>query len=132
MNKVILMGRLTRDPEVKYTRGETQLTVAHYTLAVARKFKRENDPDADFFNCVVFGKSGEFAEKYFKKGQMICISGRIQIRTYNDETGQKRWVTEIIVEDQDFAESKTSFEARQKSGSNIDLSDVLDETDLPF
>lgn len=132
MNKVILMGRLTRDPEIRYTQGDTPITVAKYTLAVARKFKRENDPDADFFNCVVFGKSGEFAEKYFKKGQMICVCGRIQIRTYNDESGQKRWVTEIIVEDQDFAESKTSFEARQKSGSNIDLPDVLDDTDLPF
>jgi len=118
MNKAILMGRLTRDPEVRYSQSETPVAVARYTLAVNRKIKKDGEPDADFINCVVFGKSGEFAEKYFKKGQMICISGRIQVRSYDDQTGQKHWITEVVVEEQAFAESKNSFETRLKSESN--------------
>ena len=122
MNKAILMGRLTRDPEVRYSQSDVPVAVARYALAVNRKFKRDGEPDADFINCVAFGKQGEFAEKYFKKGQMICISGRIQVRSYDDQTGQKHWVTEIIVEEQAFAESKNSFEARQKLEGNNNLS----------
>ena len=147
MNKVILMGRLTRDPEVRYSQGETPLAIARYTLAVNRKFKRDGEPDADFINCVAFGKQAEFAEKFMQKGQMICICGRIQVRSYDDQTGQKRWVTEILVEEQSFAESKSSFEARRKNNSDQDdyandpvsaqnsdnsVLDELDEEDLPF
>lgn len=154
MNKVILMGRLTRDPEVRYSQSETPIAIARYSLAVNRRFKREGEPDADFLNCVAFGKQGEFAEKFLKKGLMICISGRIQVRSYDDQTGQKRWVTEIIVEEQDFAESKSSFESRMKNenqtsnannsnssnyvsetNASSDVSQLLDDLnddDLPF
>lgn len=148
MNKVILMGRLTRDPEVRYSQSETPFAIARYTLAVNRKFKRDGEPDADFINCVAFGKQGEFAEKFMKKGQMICICGRIQVRSYDDQAGQKRWITEIVVEEQSFAESKNSFEARIKNNNSDDedddtessstqnsdnsVLDELDEEDLPF
>lgn len=113
MNKVILMGRLTRDPETRYTQSAEPLAVTKYAIAVNRRFKKEGEPDADFFNCTVFGKAAEFAEKYFKKGQMIAISGRIQNRSWDDpQTGQKRFMTDILVDDQYFAESKASFESR--------------------
>lgn len=110
MNKVILMGRLTRDPEVRYSQSAEPLAVARYTLAVNRRFKRQGEAEADFINCVSFGKSGEFAEKYFKKGQMVSIIGRLQVRSWDDQNGQKRWTTEVVVEEQYFAESKASFE----------------------
>ena len=148
MNKVILMGRLTRDPELRYSQSETPSAIARYTLAVNRKFKRDGEPDADFINCVAFGKQAEFAEKFIKKGQMICICGRIQVRSYDDQAGQKRWITEIVVEEQSFAESKNSFEARIKNNNSDDeddetdssstqnsdnsVLDELDEEDLPF
>lgn len=149
MNKVILMGRLTRDPEVRYSQGDNPIAVSRYSLAVNRRFKRDGDPDADFINCVAFGKQGEFAEKFLKKGLMICISGRIQVRSYDDQSGQKRWVTEVVVEEQDFAESKNSFESRMKTESanpstsnnnnpNDDSDDIsalmddIDDDDLPF
>lgn len=102
MNKVILMGRLTREPEVRYSDGAEPLTVARYTLAVNRRFKKE---EADFIPCVAFGKTGEFAEKYFKKGQLVAITGRLQVRSW-DKDGERRWSTDVIVEEQYFAESK--------------------------
>ena len=111
MNKVILMGRLTREPEVRYSNGAEPLAVARYTLAVNRRFKRKDEPEADFIPCVAFGKSGEFAEKYFKKGQMVSIVGRLQVRSWEDNEGKKRWTTEVIVEEQDFAESKKNSNA---------------------
>jgi len=112
MNKVILMGRLTKDPEVRYSQSAEPVAVARYTLAVNRKFKREGEPDADFINCVALGKGGSFAEKYLKKGMMIAVSGRLQVRQYDDKNGVRQWFTEVIIEDQDFAESKSSFENR--------------------
>lgn len=115
MNKVILMGRLARDPEVRYSSGEEHLAVARYSLAVNRRFKRQGEPDADFINCVAFGKSGEFAEKFLKKGQMISIVGRLQVRSWDDQDGKKRWSTDVVVEDQYFAESKSSFEAHRSA-----------------
>lgn len=113
MNKVILMGRLTRDPEVRYSQGSEPIAVARYSLAVNRRFKRDGEPDADFINCVAFGKTGEFAERYFKKGQMVSIVGRLQVRSWEDQTGQKRWSTDVVVEEQFFAESKSSFESHR-------------------
>lgn len=113
MNKVILMGRLTKDPEVRYSQGAEPLAVARYSLAVNRRFKRQGEPDADFINCVAFGKAGEFAEKYFKKGQMISIVGRLQVRSWDDQEGKKRWSTDVVVEEQFFAESKASFESHR-------------------
>ena len=105
MNKVILMGRLAREPEVRYSQGTEPLAIARYTLAVNRRFKRQGEPEADFINCVAFGKTGEFAEKYFKKGQLVAITGRLQVRSW-DKDGERRYATEVIIEEQHFAESK--------------------------
>lgn len=109
MNKVILMGRLTRDPEVRYSTGENQMAIARYTLVVDRKFNRNaEDQNADFIGCVAFGRSGEFAEKYFRKGIKIAITGRIQTGSYTNKEGQKVYTTEVVVEEQEFAESKNT------------------------
>ncbi len=109
MNKVILMGRLTRDPEVRYSQGGNPLAIARYTLAVDRRFNRNGDEaTADFINCVAFGKSGEFAERYFRKGIKIAVTGRIQTGSYTNKDGVKVYTTEVVVEDQEFAESKNS------------------------
>ena len=109
MNKVILMGRLTRDPEVRYSQGESPLAIARYTLAVDRRFNSNgDDATADFINCVAFGKSGEFAERYLRKGTKIAVTGRIQTGSYTNKDGVKVYTTEVVVEDQEFAESKNS------------------------
>ena len=108
MNKVILMGRLTRDPEVRYSAGENALAIARYTLAVDRKFRRDGETTADFISCVSFGRAAEFVEKYFRQGLKITISGRIQTGSYTNRDGQKVYTTEIVVEEQEFAESKSS------------------------
>lgn len=105
MNKVILMGWLTRAPEVRYSDGADPLAVARYTLAVNRRMKKNGEQDADFIPCVAFGKTGEFAEKYFKKGQLVAITGRLQVRSW-DKDGERRYATEVIIEEQHFAESK--------------------------
>ncbi len=116
MNKVILMGRLTRDPEVRYSQGEQATAVARYTLAVDRRFRRDNDQQtADFINCVAFGRSGEFAEKYFHKGIKIAITGRIQTGSYTNQEGQKVYTTDVVVEEQEFAESKAASEQSSAS-----------------
>ena len=110
LNKVILMGRLTRDPEVRYSQGEKATCVAKYTLAVNRRFHREGEQDADFINCVAFGKQGEFAEKYLKQGTKIVISGRIQTGSYTNRDGVKVYTTDVVIEEQEFAESKKAAE----------------------
>lgn len=139
MNKVILMGRLTREPEVRYSNGAEPLAVARYTLAVNRRFKRKDEPEADFIPCVAFGKSGEFAEKYFRKGQLVSIVGRLQVRSWEDNKGKKRWTTEVIVEEQDFAESKkNSNAAAPKEGGQAPadgfypIDESVEDEDLPF
>ena len=112
MNKVILMGRLTRDPDVRYSQGDTPTAVARYTLAVDRRFRRDSDQQtADFIGCVAFGKSGEFAEKYLRKGTKIVVTGRIQTGSYTNQEGQKVYTTDVVVEDQEFAESKAMSDA---------------------
>ena len=111
MNKVILMGRLTRDPEVRYSQSSEPVAVARYTLAVNRRFKRKDEPEADFIPCVALGKSGEFAEKHFRKGQLVGVIGRLQVRSWEDKEGKKHWTTEVIIEEQHFAESKNSSNA---------------------
>ena len=108
MNKVILMGRLTRDPEVRYSQGDNATAVARYTLAVDRRFRRDGEPTADFIPCVIFGRSAEFAEKYFHQGMRVSISGRIQTGSYTNKDGQKVYTTDVVVEEQDFAESKAA------------------------
>jgi len=109
MNKVILMGRLTRDPEVRYSQGETPLAIARYSLAVDRRGRNNQDGQtADFINCVAFGRQGEFAEKYLRKGTKIAITGRIQTGSYTNKDGVKVYTTDVVVEEQEFAESKSS------------------------
>ena len=108
MNKVIMMGRLTRDPEVRYSQGANATAVCRYSIAVDRRFKRDGEPDADFFNCTVFGKDAEFAEKYFKQGTKIVITGRVENDNYTNKDGQKVYGTRILVEEQEFAESKNA------------------------
>lgn len=111
MNKVILMGRLTRDPEVRYSQGENAMAIARYTLAVDRRFSRNNggdDNSADFIGCVAFGKSAEFAERYLHKGTKLVVTGRIQTGSYVNKDGVKVYTTDVVVEDQEFAESKNS------------------------
>ncbi len=110
LNKVILMGRLTRNPEVRYSQGEKATCVAKYTLAVNRRFHREGEQDADFINCVAFGRQGEFAEKYMKQGTKIVISGRIQTGSYTNRDGVKVYTTDVVIEEQEFAESKKAAE----------------------
>ena len=138
MNKVILMGRLTRDPEVRYTQGDNAMAIARYSLAVDRRFKRDGEPDADFINCVAFGKSGEFAEKYFRKGTKIAVVGRIQTGSYTNKDGQKVYTTDVVVEEQEFAESKNSSSSDNNQSAptnkNTDFMNIPDGIDeeLPF
>lgn len=110
MNKVILMGRLTRDPDVRYTQGDNPMAIARYTLAVDRRFTRNNQDGqtADFISCVAFGKSGEFVEKYCHKGTKLVVTGRIQTGSYTNKEGQKVYTTEVVAEDQEFAESRNA------------------------
>ncbi|RHV07120.1 single-stranded DNA-binding protein [Firmicutes bacterium OM07-11] len=140
MNKIILVGRLTRDPEVRYSSGEIQTAVARYMLAVERRFKRNNEPTADFIQCVVFGKSAEFAEKYFRQGMRISVSGRIQTGSYTNKDGVRVYTTEVIVEEQEFAESKSESASAHAHGSQegassddgfMNIPDNIDE-ELPF
>lgn len=106
MNKVILIGRLTSDPEIRYTQGSQPLCIGRYRLAVDRRFKREGEPEADFITIVSFGKAAEFAEKYLKKGTKIAVTGRIQTGSYKNKDGQTVWTTDVIAEEQEFVESK--------------------------
>lgn len=111
MNKWNGIGRLTRDVDVRYSQGENPTCVARYTLAVDRKYKKEGEQSADFINCVAFGKAGDFAEKYFKKGMKVGVVGRIQTGSYTNKDGQKVYTTDVIVEEQEFCESKGNNEA---------------------
>lgn len=137
MNKWIGMGRLTKDPEIRYSQGAEPMAVARYSLAVNRRFKKQGEPDADFINCVAFGKAGEFAEKYFHKGQLISIIGRLQVRSWDDK-GQKRWSTDVVVEEQYFADSKSKSETgNAATASNSDdgfypIDETIEDDDLPF
>lgn len=118
MNKVILIGRLTKDPEVRYSQGANVTAVARYTLAIDRKFKQEGQQTADFISCIAFGKSGEFAEKYLKKGMKIAVTGRIQTGSYTNNEGQKVYTTDVIVEEHEFVESKGMSEADKEARDN--------------
>ena len=115
MNKVILIGRLTRDPEVRYSAGENATAIARYTLAVDRKYKQEGQQNADFIQCIAFGKSAEFAEKYFRKGMKVAITGRIQTGSYTNKEGQKVYTTDVVIEEQEFAESKNASGADREA-----------------
>ena len=108
MNKVILMGRLTRDPEVRYSQGASQTAIARFSIAVDRRFKREGEPDADFFNCTAFGKQAEFVERYLRKGTKMVVIGSIQNDNYTNRDGQKVYSVQIVVDEMEFAESKNA------------------------
>ena len=142
MNKVILMGRLTRDPDVRYTQGENPMAVARYSLAVDRRFARNNQEGqqtADFIRCVAFAKNGEFAEKYLHIGTKIVVEGRIQTGSYTNKDGVKVYTTEVVVESQEFAESKNTqgesgnapHESQAADDGFMNIPDGLDE-ELPF
>ena len=131
MNKVILMGRLTRDPDVRYSQGERATAVARYTLAVNRRFKRDGEPDADFINCVAFGRAGEFAEKYFRQGIKIVISGRIQTGSYTNKDGIKVYTTDVIVGMQTANPSKPPQPSQAAGDGFMNIPDGLEE-ELPF
>ena len=113
MNKVILMGRLTRDPEVRYSQGANSLAIARYTLAVDRRFRREGEATADFIPCVAFGKQAEHAERYYRQGLRVVVCGRIQTGSYTNRDGQKVYTTDVVVEEQEFAESKGSADVNR-------------------
>ena len=137
MNKVIEIGRLVKDPEIRYSQGSNTTCVARYTLAVDRKFKQEGQPNADFINCIAFGKLGEFAEKYLHKGVKIAVTGRIQTGSYTNKDGQKVYTTDVVVEEQEFCESKSQSNSQpQPTPSNddswISIPDNLDDSSLPF
>ena len=137
MNKVILVGRLTRDPEIRYSQGEDSMAVGRYTIAINRRVKPDQEQTADFLRCIVFGRSAEFAEKYFRQGMRIAVSGRIQTGRYTNKDGVRVYTTEVVVEEQEFAESKAEAEGRPFHESTTDadgfmnVPDGLDE-ELPF
>lgn len=132
MNKVVLMGRLTRDPEVRYSAGENALAIARYTLAVDRRFRRDGEATADFINCVSFGRTAEFAEKYFRQGMRVSISGHIQTGSYMNKDGVKVYTTTVVVEEQEFAESRaenaTNRGVYHQSAPNQDVSTATNDT----
>ena len=139
MNKVVLMGRLTRDPEVRYSQGENALAIARYTLAVDRRFKRDGEQTADFISCVAFGKQGEFAEKYLKQGMKVAITGRIQTGSYTNRDGNKVYTTDVVVEEHEFCESKMSSSGQGRpapADANaegfMNIPDNISTNDLPF
>ena len=134
MNKVILLGRLTKDPDVRYTQSENMLAIARYTLAVDRRFKKEGQPSADFINCVAFGKSAEFAEKYMTKGRLFGVIGKIQTRNYENDKKEKVYVTEVVVDEQYFADSKKDDkkDINELLKEDDDKLKELDNIDLPF
>ena len=144
MNKVIIMGRLTRNPDIRYTSGENSTAVARYTMAVDRRFKRDGEHTADFINCVAFGRAAEFAEKYFHQGIKIAATGRIQTGSYTNKEGNKVYTTDVVIEEQEFAESKNASEnssggQQRKASSSATMDDdgfmnIPDgiEDELPF
>lgn len=135
MNKFIGLGRLTRNPDIRYTTGEQPMCVARYTIAIDRKVKKEGQPNADFISCVAFGKLGEFAENYLKQGTKIAVEGRIQTGSYTNKDGQKIYTTDIVVESQEFAESKKPSEGQEEpTETNDGYMDIPESAleDLPF
>ncbi|MFR3727698.1 single-stranded DNA-binding protein [Lacrimispora sp.] len=145
MNRAILMGRLVRDPEVRYSQGETPIAIARYTLAVDRRGRKSQDSEqtADFINCIAFGKGGEFTEKYFRQGMRVLVSGRIQTGSYTNKEGVKVYTTEIIVEEQEFADSKNASSGGSQPTSRpaptnsigdgfMNIPDGVEDEGLPF
>ena len=134
MNKWVGIGRLIKDPDVRYTQGEKSMAIARYTLAIDRRFKKDGEQDADFISCVAFSKSGEFAEKYFHKGMKVAVIGRIQTGSYTNKEGQKVYTTDIVVEEQEFCEKKGESAPAEQPASDegfMDLPGNIDD-EIPF
>ncbi len=137
MNKIILIGRLTRDPEIRYSQGTNATAVGRYTLAVDRRFKREGQPEADFISCTVFGKGAEFAEKYFRQGTKIAVTGSLQQDNYTNKNGEKVYSFQVIIDEQEFAESKSASGAGTSLSGTVDAGGFMNipdgiEAELPF
>lgn len=138
MNKIILMGNLTRDPEIRYTQGENVLAIARFSLAINRRFAKQGDTEVDYFNCTAFGKQAEFIEKYFRKGSRMLVSGRVQNDNYTNKNGEKVYSVQIIAEEIEFAERKgsgqTSGGAPEPGEASNDFMNIPDgvEEGLPF
>ena len=150
MNKVILMGRLTRDPDIRYSQGEKATAIARYTLAVDRRFGRSEEQSADFISCVAFGKSAEFAEKYLHQGTKIVVTGRIQTGSYTNRDNQKVYTTDVVVEEHEFAESRNASSGNSANNNSrnvnpdmnppaapdddgfMNIPDDIDDEGLPF
>ena len=142
MNKVILMGRLTRDPDVRYSTGERQMTIARYTLAVDRRRRNDGEQTADFISCVAFDRNAEFAEKYLKQGTKVCVTGRIQTGSYTNKDGAKVYTTDVVIEECEFAESKNAAgnsgfsqarpEPEAAGDGFMNIPDGVEDEGLPF
>lgn len=134
MNSVQLVGRLTRDPEVKYTNGDKQIAVARFTVACNRRYKKEGEQEADFISCVAFGKVSEFIERYFQKGNAIGINGHIQTGSYTNKDGQKVYTTDVLVESVEFVGSKNENQTGNDTKKNDDFMNIPEDIseDLPF
>lgn len=140
MNKVILMGRLTRDAEIRYSQGENSMAIARFSLAVDRRFRKDGEQGADYINCIAFGKTAEFYEKFGRKGTKFVIEGRIQTGSYTNKDGQRVYTTDVVVENTEFAESKSNNQSGNSSQNNsvpssddgfMNIPDGIDE-ELPF
>ena len=140
MNRVILMGRIVRDPDIRYSQGEKSTAVARFSLAVDRKFKQEGQPTADFINCLAFGKRAEFLEKYCKKGTKLVVEGSWQTGNYTNKDGQKVYTNECLIENCEFAESKNASSGNNQnpapsnasSDGFMNIQDGIDDSELPF
>ena len=138
MNKVILMGRLTRDPKIRYSQGDNSKAIARFTLAVDRRFKKEGEQTADFISCVAFDKTAEFLEKYAHQGTKFVVEGHIQTGSYTNKDGQKVYTTDVLVEQLEFAESKNASSGSNSSNNNssndgfINVPDGMEDEGLPF
>lgn len=140
MNHVVLIGRLVRDPEIRYSQGEKPMAIAKYTLAVDRRYKRENEPTADFIRCISFGKNAEFAEKHMSQGRKFAVEGSIQTGSYQNKDGQTVYTTDVIVNGQDFCDSKPASsgnsgnyaEAATDSEGFMNIPDGVEDEGLPF
>lgn len=137
MNKVILLGNLTRDPEIRYTQGDNPLAIARFGLAVNRRFSKSGEKEADFFNCTAFGKQAEFVEKYFKQGSRMMLTGRIQNDNYTNKNGEKVYTVQVIVEEVEFAEKKNSSGGQEGNSGTAGADEFMNipdriEDGLPF
>ena len=134
MNKTLLIGRTTKDPDIRYTQNEQPMTIARFNLAVDRRFKKEGEQSADFISCVAFGKTAEFIEKYVFKGTKIAVEGRIQTGSYTNKDGNKVYTTDVVVEQVEFAGAKTDSKSAAKESNDdfMNVADGLDDEGLPF